>query len=195
MTKKAEFFFDFTSPTAYLAWARLPGLVSRTGCEILHRPFFLGGVMQATGNRPPGTVVAKGRWMATDMARYADRYGVEFRMNPHFPMNTLAVQRVAAAWVGDPRYDRFIETVFRCAWRDAGNIGDKDVIERLLVSQGVDPAEFWAVAEAPENKTRLKANTDEAVARGAFGAPTFFVGDEMYFGQDRLDWVEEALQR
>lgn len=195
MSKRLEFFFDFTSPTAYLAWARLPALVARTGCEVVYRPFFLGGVMQATGNRPPGVVAAKGRWMAVDMARYASRFGIDFQMNPHFPMNTLAPQRVAAAWVRDPRFDTFIGAVFRHAWRDAENIGDKAVLTTLVASLGFDTAEFWAVAESPDTKAILKANTDEAVERGAFGAPTFFLGEDMYFGQDRLEWIEEALTR
>ncbi|MBU6318213.1 MAG: 2-hydroxychromene-2-carboxylate isomerase [Alphaproteobacteria bacterium] len=194
MTKRLEFFFDFTSPTAYLAWARLPGVVTRTGCEVVYRPFFLGGVMQATGNRPPGVVAAKGRWMAVDMARYAHRFGIDFAMNPHFPMNTLAAQRVAAAWVGDPRFEAYLAAVFRHAWRDGRNIGDKAVLSELVASLGLDTEEFWAVAESPETKALLKSNTDEAVERGAFGAPTFFLGEDMYFGQDRLDWIEDALK-
>src|SRR5262245_54082025 len=99
MSKTVEFFYDFTSPTAYLAWTQLPKLAARTNAKLVYRPMFLGGVMQATENRPPGTVKAKGKWMAQDLARWAKRYGVTYRVNPHFPMLTLMVQRAAYHWL------------------------------------------------------------------------------------------------
>jgi len=194
MSKTVEFFYDFTSPTAYLAWTQLPKIAARTGAKVVYRPMFLGGVMQATENRPPGTVAAKGKWMRDDLARFARRYGVTYTMNSHFPMLTLLTQRIAVGLVDTPQFERYLEAVFNAAWRDGRNIADKVELADVLASAGLDAPAILALADDPANKEKLKANTDEAVARGAFGAPTFFVGDEMHFGQDRLDFVEEKLR-
>jgi 2-hydroxychromene-2-carboxylate isomerase len=195
MTRTVEFFYDFTSPTAYLAWARLPEIAKRTGATIAYRPMFLGGVMQATGNRPPGTLPQKGAWMAADLQRWSRRFNTPYKPNPHFPMMTLMVQRAAHGWIDRPDFDAYLAAIFHAAWRDQKNIADKAVLTEVLTTAGFSPEEFFAAAENPSNKEKLKATTDEAVARGVFGAPTFFVGDEMHFGQDRLDFVEEALAR
>ena len=195
MPKTLEFFYDFTSPTAYLAWMRLPAIAHRTGAKIVYRPMFLGGVMQTTGNRPPGTVEAKGKWMMADLQRWAKRFNTPFARNPHFPMMTLMVQRAAHGWIDRPDFDKYLAAIFNAAWRDSKNIADKAALTEILATAGFSPEEFFAAAENPANKEKLKAATDEAVARGVFGAPTFFVGDEMHFGQDRLDFVEEALVR
>ncbi|HOZ27217.1 MAG TPA: 2-hydroxychromene-2-carboxylate isomerase [Hyphomonadaceae bacterium] len=195
MPKQVEFFYDFTSPTAYLAWARLPAIAQRTSAKIIYRPMFLGGVMQTTGNRPPGTLPQKARWMAEDLQRWAKKYNTPYNLNPHFPMMTLMVQRAAQEWVNRPDFDKYLAAIFNAAWRDSKNIADKAVLTEVLSAAGFSPEEFFAATENPANKEKLKATTDEAVARGVFGAPTFFVGDEMHFGQDRLDFVEEALAR
>ena len=195
MSKAVEFFYDFTSPTAYLAWTQLPNIVAQTHARLVYRPMFLGGVMQATENRPPGTVAAKGRWMRDDLARFARRYGVPFAMNPHFPMQTLTVQRAAMGLLGAPEFDRYLEAIFNASWRDPRNIGDKGVVAEVVSAAGLDAAAILALADDPASKDKLKANTDEAIARGVFGAPTFFVDGEMHFGQDRLDFVGEALRR
>ncbi len=195
MPKQVEFFYDFTSPTAYLAWARLPAIAQRTGAKIIYRPMFLGGVMQTTGNRPPGTLPQKARWMAADLQRWAKKYNTPYNLNPHFPMMTLMVQRAAQEWVNRPDFDKYLATIFNAAWRDSKNIADKAVLTEILTTAGFSPEAFFAATENPANKEKLKATTDEAVERGVFGAPTFFVGDEMHFGQDRLDFVEEALAR
>ena len=99
MPKQVEFFYDFTSPTAYLAWRRLPGVLERTGAKVKYRPMFLGGVMQTTGNRPPGTLPQKAKWMAEDLQRWAKKYNTPYKLNPHFPMMTLMVQRAAQEWI------------------------------------------------------------------------------------------------
>lgn len=199
MPKTLEFFYDFTSPTAYLAWARLPAIIQRTGAKLVYRPMFLGGVMQTTGNRPPGMVAAKGRWMAADLQRWAKKYNTPYKLNPHFPMMTLMVQRAAQEWVTRPDFEKYLAAIFNAAWQDQKNIADKAVLAEVLTAAGFSPEEFFAAAENPANKEKLKATTDEAVERGVFGAPTFFVGpkesEEMHFGQDRLDFVEEALMR
>lgn len=195
MPKTLEFFYDFTSPTAYLAWARLPAIIERTGAKLVYRPMFLGGVMQTTGNRPPGTLPQKARWMAEDLQRWAKKFNTPYNLNPHFPMMTLMVQRAAQEWLTRPDFEKYLAAIFYAAWRDSKNIADKAVLTEVLSNAGFSPDEFFSAAEDPANKEKLKATTDEAVARGVFGAPTFFVGDEMHFGQDRLDFVEEALAR
>ena len=195
MSKQAEFFFDFGSPTAYLAWTQLPRLVAEAGATLVWRPMLLGGVFKATGNASPVTVPAKGRWMFQDMARWARRYGVALAMNPHFPINTLTLMRGAVGLqMRQPAdFERYVETVYRAMWAQPVNMGDAAVMAEVLQRAGFDPAAFSALAGDAEVKAALVANTEEAVARGVFGAPTVFVGEQMFFGQDRLDFVRAAL--
>lgn len=193
MPSRLEFFFDFGSPTAYLAWRRLPSMLVRTPAEVVMRPMLLGGVFKSTGNAAPWVVAAKGPYMSRDMQRFADRYGVPLVQNPFFPINTLVMMRGAAGFEGTDRFDAYVALMFDHMWRTPGNLGDPAVLAETLREGGFDPDAFMAMVERPEVKDRLKATTEEAVARGVFGAPTFFVGDEMFFGQDRLDFVEDAL--
>lgn len=191
--KTLEFLFDFGSPTAYLAYRRLPGVMERTGAQVEPIPILLGGVFKATGNLPPGAVAAKGRYMVADMARFAKRHGIRLAMNPDFPINTLTMMRGAAALQHDPRLIRYMETLFAAMWERPRNLGDPAELAAALQAGAFDPDEVLALANSEEAKARLKANTEGAVGRGVFGAPSFFVGEEMFFGQDRLDYVEEAL--
>ena len=195
MNRTVEYFFDFGSPTSYLASTQLPRIAAEVGAEIVWRPMLLGGVFKATGNASPVTVPAKGRWMNGDIARWAARYGVPFRFNPHFPINTLTLMRGATGLQMRRPADfaRYLAVVHRAMWESATNLGDPAVLAATLAAAGFDAEAFMALVADPEVKARLVATTEEAVARGAFGAPTFFVGDEMFFGQDRLDFVREAL--
>jgi 2-hydroxychromene-2-carboxylate isomerase len=190
-----EYFFDVGSPTAYLAWTQLPKIAAETGAEVAWRPMLLGGVFKATGNASPVTVPAKGRWMNDDIARWARRYGVPFAFNPHFPINTLTLMRGAAGLQMRRPADflRDLDVVERAMWEAPKNLGDPAVLAATLAAAGFDADEFIALVSDPEVKAKLVATTEEAVARGVFGAPTFFVGDAMFFGQDRLDFVREAL--
>lgn len=192
---KLEVFFDVGSPTSYLAWTQLPRIAAETGAAILWRPMLLGGVFKATGNASPVLVPAKGRWMTDDIQRFATRYGVPFRFNPHFPINTLTLMRGATAMqMRSPAdFARYLDVIERAMWEIPKNLGDPDVLATALADAGFDPAAFAMLVADPEVKAKLIATTDEAVARGVFGAPTFFVGDAMHFGQDRLDFVQEAL--
>ena len=192
--KRAEFFFDFGSPASYLAYTQMDGLASRTGAEIVWRPMLLGGVFKATGNASPAMVPAKGKWMNADLARFAQRYRVPFNRNPFFPVNTLVMMRGAAAFEGTPQFRPYVDAMFKAMWIDQKNMNDMPTAAGVLKAAGFDPAGFMAKAESREAKDRLKATTEEAVARGVLGAPTTFVGDHMFFGQDRLDFVEEALR-
>jgi 2-hydroxychromene-2-carboxylate isomerase len=193
-TAMVEFLFDFGSPASYLAYKAMPGLVERTGAAVDYRPVLLGGVFKATGNASPATIESKGRWMNADLARWAARRGTPFARNPHFPINTLHLMRGAAGLKDDPRFAGYLEAVFDAMWCEPRNLGDLTELGPVLARAGVDPDEFRALIEREDVKQRLKADTEAAVARGMFGAPTFFVGGELFFGQDRLDFVEEALR-
>ena len=195
MSKSVEYFFDFGSPTSYLAYTQLPKIAADAGAEIVWRPMLLGGVFKATGNASPVTVPAKGRWMNGDIVRWAKRYGVPFSFNPHFPINTLTLMRGATGLqMRQPAdFARYLDVVHRAMWESAVNLGDPAVLSATLASAGFDAQAFMALVADPEVKARLVATTEEAIARGAFGAPTFFVGEAMFFGQDRLDFVREAL--
>jgi 2-hydroxychromene-2-carboxylate isomerase len=193
MSRTVEFFFDFGSATTYLAWTQLPELARRCDATIRWRPMLLGGVFKATGNTSPATVPAKGKWMFRDLQRYAALYGVPFVMNPAFPINTLPLMRGAVSYQRAGDFDGYVAAIFRAIWVESLNVGDETVLREVLQRAGFDAAEFAERIQRPEVKQALVANTEEAVQRGVFGAPTFFVGDEMFFGQDRLPMVEEWL--
>ena len=195
MSRELEFFFDVGSPASYLAWTQAPGLCRRTGATLRYRPMLLGGVFKATGNASPAAVPAKGRYSGVDMQRFARRYGVTLTMNPHFPVNTLMAMRLVTAALDNEQHDTVLAALFEGLWLRERDLSDIDVLGRTLTEAGLDPSHWAALAQDQAVKERLKATTEEAVARGVFGAPTFFVGEEMFFGQDRLDFVEEALQR
>ncbi len=193
--KSVEFFFDFGSPTTYLACTQLPKIAAECKAEIVWRPMLLGGVFKATGNASPVMVPAKGRWMLEDLSRWARRYGVPYQLNPHFPINTLTLMRGAAGYqLRQPdAFARYVDLIFRGMWVEARNLGDATVLAETLGQAGFDAAAFAAMVGDADVKAALVANTEAAVARGVFGAPTMFVGDQMFFGQDRLDFVREAL--
>ena len=198
MTRKTvEFYFDFGSPAAYLAWTQLPALCQQADAELVFKPMLLGGVFQATGNRSPAELPAKGRYVRQDFERHAARYGVPLHFNPHFPVNTLLLMRGATAMQmndGGARFGDYCATVFRAMWVDEKNMNDPSVVGAVLQAAGFDAPGFLAAVGQQPVKDRLKAVTEEAVARGVFGAPTLFVGEQMFWGQDRLDWVRAALQ-
>ena len=197
MTRKTvEFYFDFGSPAAYLAWAQLPALCDEAGAELIHKPMLLGAVFQATGNRSPAEVPAKSRYVRRDFERHAARHGVPLHFTPDFPINTLVLLRGATAMQmqdGGARFGDYCATVFRAMWVDEKNMNDPAVVGAVLQAGGFDAPAFMALVAQPAVKDRLKAVTEEAVARGVFGAPTMFVGEQMFWGQDRLQWVREAL--
>ena len=194
-TKSVDFYFDYGSPAAWLAYTQLPSLAADTGAAVVMKPMLLGGVFQSTGNRAPITVPLKGSYLFRDFARFARRYGVPLVMNPHFPINTITLMRVDAglAMRSDVRLPAYRDAMFRAIWVDQQNMNDPASVGAVLARAGFDPAEMLAIASDPAVKEELKALTQAAVDRGVFGAPTFFVGDEMFWGQDRIDFVREAL--
>ncbi len=155
----------------------------------------LGGVFKATGNASPVTVPAKGRWMFQDMARWARRYGVPLAMNPHFPINTLTLMRGAVGLqLRQPAdFERYVDTVYRAMWETPCNMGDPAVLAAGAAARRLRRRGAAGAGQRRRGQGPLVANTEEAVARGVFGAPTVFVGEQMFFGQDRLDFVREAL--
>ena len=196
MTKTVEFFYDFGSPTVYLAATQLPDIAASVGATIDWRPMLLGGVFKSTGNQSPVVVPAKAAYMNNDLKRFAKRYGVPFRFNPHFPINTLALMRGAVAYQDDAvASSTYRDAIFTAIWVEARNLNEPDVIGQVLSDAGLDPAELMNRIGQQTVKDQLIANTEEAVNRGVFGAPTFFVGEQMFFGQDRLDFVAEAISR
>lgn len=195
MSKIVEYYFDFGSPAAYLASTQLPALASDTGASVQWRTMLLGGVFVATGNASPASVPAKGKYIFRDFARFAQRYGVPLKINPFFPINTLTLMRIAVGLQmrQDPRFMDYCSAMFRAIWVEAQNMNDAATVAGVLQAAGFDAPALLALASEPAVKDKLKAQTEEAVARGVFGAPTFFVADQMFWGQDRLDFVREAL--
>ena len=193
--RQVEYFFDVGSPTSYLAFRQLPAIAAAAGAAIVWRPMLLGGVFKSTGNASPAMIPAKARYMNDDLARWAGRYGLPFRQNPHFPINTLTLMRGATGLqMRQPDdFARYLEVVHRAMWEEERNLGDPGILADTLAAAGFDAEAFLALVADPDVKARLVATTAEAVERGVFGAPTFFVDGQMFFGQDRLGFVAEAL--
>lgn len=195
MTTSIDFYFDFGSPTAYLAYRRLQQLQSRYQCQINYRPVLLGGLFKATGNTSPVMVAAKAAYMMKqDLPRFVALYNVPFNNNPHFPINTLHLMRGAVALLEQDQFDTYIETVFDASWVNGENMGDAETVANVLTNAGLDAQHIIANTQEPEVKAALISHTEAAVARGCFGAPTMFIGDDMFFGQDRMQFIEMALQ-
>lgn len=196
MSEYVEFFFDFGSPAAYLGYTQLPRIAERHGATIAWRPMLLGGVFQATGNRSPADVPSKSRWMNRDLQRWAQRYGTPFRHNPYFPINTLALMRGAVGLqreADNATFLRYVDAIYRAMWVEGRDMADPTVVGSVLDGAGFDPEAFQHLTGDPQIKAALKTLTEDAVNRGVFGAPTFFVEEELIFGQDRLPFVDEAL--
>lgn len=194
-TRSVDFYFDFGSPASYLAATQLPHLCADVGAELVWKPMLLGGVFQSTGNHSPATIPAKGPYLFIDLARFAKRYGVPLQENPDFPINTLLLMRVATGMqMHEPgRFRAYVDAVFHAMWVEPRNLNDPGTVGAVLQEAGFDAGKLLALANAQDVKDQLKATTQEAVQRGVFGAPTMFVGDQMFWGQDRLDFVREAL--
>ena len=195
MSKTVEFFFDLGSPATYLAYTQLPKICAQTGSQLVYKPMLLGGVFKATGNASPAMIPAKGRYMFKDLDRYAQRYDVPLKFNPHFPINTLMLMRaVTGMQVRHPeRFQAFIDCLFSALWVEGRNLDDPATVAAVLTEHGFEQNAVLALTADEQIKTLLKENTEQAVQRGVFGAPSMFVGDELFFGQDRLDFVREAL--
>ena len=198
VTKRLELIFDFGSPNAYLTLKVLPELLDRTGADLVITPCLLGGIFKATGNKAPmiqyADAPAKLAYENLEMRRFIEKHRLtKFRLNPHFPVNTLTIMRGAIVAADEGVLDDYVDAVNRAMWEEGLKMDDPDVIATFLSANGFDGPALLARTQEPEIKAKLVANTENAVARGVFGIPTFFVGDAMFFGKDRLGQVEEAL--
>lgn len=198
MSKTVAFIFDVASPNAYLAYGPLRTIAARHDAAVKLIPCLLGGIFKATDNRAPmvafASVKGKLAYERLEMQRFIDKHElVRFRMNPHFPVNTLLAMRgmIAAQRSGDE--ERYVAAVLKAMWEDGENMADPDVFVRVLNSAGIEGQAMLAATRDDSVKAELVRNTEDAVSRGVFGIPTFFVGDEMFFGKDRLGQVDEAL--
>jgi 2-hydroxychromene-2-carboxylate isomerase len=198
MTLNVRFIFDFGSPNAYLSHRVIPEIEQRTGARFSYVPALLGGIFKATNNVSPAVSLQgirnKGEYAQLEMRRFIAKHGItEYRHNPHFPVNTLKVMRGAVAAQRLGVFERYVDEVYRHMWERQQKMDEPDVMRAALESSGLPVEALLAAMDDPEVKQQLIANTDDAVARGVFGSPSFFVGDELYFGKDRLREVEEAI--
>ena len=198
MSKTIDFIFDFGSPNAYFSHQVLPKLAAEKGASINYIPCLLGGIFKLTNNQAPMVAFAnvKGK-VAYDMLeikRFIEKHGLtKFQMNPHFPVNTLLLVRGAIAADKDGRLGDYIEVGLKAMWEDGHNMSDPEVFAKVITDGGFDGAKLLAATQDQSVKDQLMANTSEAVERGAFGIPTFYVGDEMFFGKDRIEQVIAEL--
>ena len=196
--KTVELIFDFSSPNAYFVLPVLRDIVSRTNSELVITPCFLGGIFKATGNQAPmvafASVKGKMDYEMLETRRFIQKHGLnKFSMNPHFPINSIHAIRglIVAQKIGQS--DAYLDAVLSGFWEQKEKMGDIDVVSNVLDAAGLNGSALMEATMHADVKAKLMANTEHAVARGAFGIPTFFVGDEMFFGKERLGQVEEAL--
>jgi 2-hydroxychromene-2-carboxylate isomerase len=193
-----EFHFDFGSPNAYLAHLVIPDIEHRTGAKFDYVPVLLGGVFKLTGNRSPAESLAgitnKPEYERLETERFLRRHGItRYRRNPFFPVNTLAIMRGAVAAQRLGVFERFVDEIYRHMWAEPKKLDDPEVLRAALIESGFEAGRLLALSQTDEVKNELRANTERSVARGTFGSPTFFVGDEIFFGKDKLRDIEEAL--
>ena len=197
---EVRFLFDFGSPNAFVVHRVIPGIEQRTGAKFTYVPILLGGLFKLTGNQSPMTAFAgiknKPEYQRLEMKRFLVRHGIaDFAFNPHFPINTLHLMRGAVAAQELGVFERYVEAVYDAMWTTGRDMGQPEVVAKTLASAGLPVEQLLAMSQTPQIKQRLLDNTQTAFERGAFGSPSFLVGDELYFGKDRLGEVEEVIQR
>jgi 2-hydroxychromene-2-carboxylate isomerase len=191
-----QFLFDFGSPNAFLSHQAIPAIEARIGVKFDYLPVLLGGIFKATNNKSPAETLAgvknKPEFQRIETERFLRRFGVKpYVWNPNFPVNTLNLMRAAIAAQLEGVFDKYVEAAFHHMWVEPKKMDDPAVAVKALTDSGLDAAKLFARAQEPEVKAKLIANTEDAVQRGAFGSPTFFVGSEMFFGKEQLRDVEE----
>jgi 2-hydroxychromene-2-carboxylate isomerase len=198
MTATVEFIFDIAAPNGYLAWYPLKDIAARTGARLEVTPVFLGGMHKLTGNAPPmirdAGVKGKVAYAALEFQRFIDRHGLHrFRMHPALPFNSILLQRVLVAASDEAERQALVEALLPAVWERNIDCGDAEVVGAELAAAGFDAKRLLTATQDPGVKAKLADNTEAAVARGAFGIPTFFVDGEMWFGKERLDQIEAYL--
>jgi 2-hydroxychromene-2-carboxylate isomerase len=199
MAKSFEFLFDFGGPNSYLAYKMLPDLCARTGAQVVYVPILLGGLFKLTNNQAPmmryAETPAKQKYEMLEFQRFIKAHAIPFKMNPRFPLNTLYVMRGAIAAQRLGCFAPYLDAVMTAMWHDGAGMGDLDVVRDVLDKAGLDSDALLALADDPEVKAELISNTEAAAKRGAFGVPTFFVDEDMFWGKERLGQVEAALTK
>jgi len=198
--RRVEFLFDFGSPNAYFAHRVIPEIEKRTGATFEYVPVLLGGIFKLTNNKPPmvafGGVRGKMQYEQLEIARFMKRHAINnFQFNPNFPVNTLTLMRMAVAAQMAGELKVYVNAAFHHMWEAPKKMDDPEVIRAALTESGLDAERLLAAAQTPEVKQQLMNNTEAAVERGVFGIPSFFVGEELFFGKDRLRDVEEEILR
>ncbi len=198
MSVSVEFHFDFGSPNAYLSHLVLPGIEARTGVKVRYFPILLGGVFKATNNVSPAVSLQgirnKGEYQALETDRFLAAHDItRYERNPHFPVNTLALMRGAIVAEREGFYERYVDEVYRHMWAEPKKMDEPDVIQAALEASGLPVSTIMEGIQDPQVKAALVANTEDSVARGVFGSPSFFVGSELFFGKDKLREVEEEI--
>jgi 2-hydroxychromene-2-carboxylate isomerase len=199
-TPVLEFFYDYSSPWTYLAFTRIEEVCDRAGAELVWKPILVGGIFNSVNpsvyearERP---VVPKARYMMKDLADWASHYGIRIRFPPSvFPVNSVKALRGAFVALEHGRVSAYSEAIFSSYFGEDLDISRDEVLRSIVERVGLDPVEYFEKITRQDYKDRVRANTDECVRRGGFGSPTMFVGDDMYFGNDRLPLVERALTR
>ncbi len=197
MSKTIELIFDFVSPNAYLIWQPLKALAEKHGATIAITPVFLGGMHKLTGNAPPfirdAEVKGKNEYAMLELGRFVKKHGLsKFKMNPHFPFNTITLLRMLVALEPAKRAE-FIETLLPPIWEQGLDVTDGETLGKILQDGGFDAADLLAQTQDPAVKQALIDNTENAVERGAFGIPTIYIDGEMYFGKERLGQIDDQL--
>ena len=195
--KSVEFYFDLGSPYSYLAYYRLLQMAERQEIQIVYKPILLGGVFKATGNRSPIEIPVKGAYSILDMQRWAEYYHIPMQMNPHFPMNTLTLMRILTGvqLLHLEKFEQVLKLLFDAMFGTPQNLNEPTVLAEVLEPSGFSVDDIMSMVQSEVVKQKLITETEQAIQRGIFGAPTFFMGDEMYWGQDRLHFVEQALNK
>ena len=195
--KSVEFYFDLGSPYSYLAYYRLLQIAEQQEIQIVYKPILLGGVFKATGNRSPIEIPVKGVYSILDMQRWAEYYQIPMQMNPHFPMNTLTLMRILTGvqLLHLEKFEQVLKLLFDAMFGTPQNLNEPTVLAEVLKPSGFSVEDIMSMVQSDVVKQKLITETEQAIQRGIFGAPTFFVGVDMYWGQDRLHFVEQALNK
>lgn len=197
MTKDVEFYFDFGSPYSYLAYHQLKKITEKYQAKIVYRPVLLGGIFQATNNQSPAMIPAKARYAFKDFKDWSKYLNIPFKFNPSFPINSFFLMRGAVGYQekSPEHFEHYLATVFKAMFQQPQNLNDPQVVQQVLEDAGLSWQTYQNLIEDHDIKQKAKDLTSQAVERGLFGVPAFFVDGEMFWGQDRLHFVEERLIR
>ena len=194
MTKNVTFCFDFGSPYSYLAYNNLNS-IREAGGEVAIMPVLLGGIFKATGNQPPATVQKKGEYMFKDINRWSKKLDIPFKMNPYFPILTVPHMRGAVLAQRENILEKYMQVMFEAIWVKAMNLNDQEILTNIAEKSGIDPNQFAEEISSDEIKNKLRENTEFAISKGAFGVPTYYLDDEMFWGIDSVKFLLDSIKK